>query len=82
MLIWSDNKPVAASLLKDFRGEIDLIYIDPPFDVGADFTMTVGIGDENKLALKDQSLLEMVTYRDTWEREPTLTCICSMSALR
>jgi len=38
-LIWGDNKLVMASLLKDFRGKIDLIYIDPPFDVGADFVM-------------------------------------------
>ena len=41
MLIWGDNKLVMASLLKDFKGKIDLIYIDPPFDVGADFTMNV-----------------------------------------
>ena len=45
MLIWGDNKLVMASLLKDFKGKIDLIYIDPPFDVGADFTMDVPIGD-------------------------------------
>ena len=38
-LIWGDNKLVMASLRKDFRGKIDLIYIDPPFDVGADFTI-------------------------------------------
>lgn len=44
MLIWGDNKLVMASLLKDFKGKIDLIYIDPPFDVGADFSMNVGIG--------------------------------------
>ncbi len=36
-LIWGDNKLVMASLLKNFKGKIDLIYIDPPFDVGADF---------------------------------------------
>ena len=38
-LIWGDNKLVMASLLKDFKGRVDLIYIDPPFDVGADFTV-------------------------------------------
>jgi adenine-specific DNA-methyltransferase len=43
-LIWGDNKLVMASLLKEFKGKIDLIYIDPPFDVGADFTMDVPIG--------------------------------------
>ena len=66
MLVWGDNKLVTASLLKDFRGSIDLIYIDPPFDVGADFTMEVSIGDEKDKVEKDQSTLEMVAYRDTW----------------
>jgi len=65
-LIWGDNKLVMASLLKDFRGSIDLIYIDPPFDVGADFTMDVPIGDKKETLSKDQSTLEMVAYRDTW----------------
>src|SRR6267142_3045919 len=66
MLVWGDNKLVLASLLKDFRGKVDLIYIDPPFDVGADFSMSVPIGDEQETAEKDQSALEMVAYRDTW----------------
>jgi len=43
-----------------------LIYIDPPFDVGADFTMTVSIGDKKETIGKDQSALEMVAYRDMW----------------
>lgn len=66
MLIWGDNKLVMASLLKDFKGKIDLIYIDPPFDVGADFTMNVPIGDEKETLYKDQSTLEMVAFRDMW----------------
>ena len=66
MLIWGDNKLVMASLLKGFRGKIDLIYIDPPFDVGADFTMQVPIGDGKENTEKDQSLLEMVAYKDMW----------------
>ena len=66
MLIWGDNKLVMASLLKDFKGKVDLIYIDPPFDVGADFTMDVPIGDGKEAIGKDQSTLEMVAYRDMW----------------
>jgi len=65
-LVWGDNKLVIGSLLKEFKGRVDLIYIDPPFDVGADFTMSVEIGDNSDLIEKDQSLLEMVAYRDTW----------------
>jgi adenine-specific DNA-methyltransferase len=68
MLIWGDNKLVMAALLEQFRGQIDLIYIDPPFDVGADFTMDVQIGDEGETVEKEQSILEAVAYRDTWGR--------------
>src|SRR3954452_15823850 len=46
-LIWGDNKLVLASLLNQYKGKVDLIYIDPPFDVGADFTMSVAIGDQH-----------------------------------
>ncbi len=66
MLLWGDNKLVMASLLKDFKGKIDLIYIDPPFDVGADFTMKVPFGDKKETIDKDQTALEMVAYKDTW----------------
>jgi DNA modification methylase len=66
MLIWGDNKLVMASLLKDFAGKFDLIYIDPPFDVGADFTMKLAFGDADEELEKDQSILEMVAYKDTW----------------
>ncbi|MGB7297045.1 MAG: site-specific DNA-methyltransferase [Candidatus Aminicenantales bacterium] len=55
-----------ASLLEQFRGKIDLIYIDPPFDVGADFTMQVQLGEEGETLQKEQSILEAVAYRDTW----------------
>lgn len=65
-LIWGDNKLVMASLLREFKGKVDLVYIDPPFDVGADFTMDVNIGDSLETVEKDQSTLEMIAYRDTW----------------
>ena len=65
-LIWGDNKLVMASLLAEFKGKVDLIYIDPPFDVGADFTMDVPIGEGKETVGKDQSTLEMVAYRDMW----------------
>lgn len=68
MLIWGDNKLVMASLLKTLRGKIDLIYIDPPFDVGQDFTMDVPFGDGKETIGKDQSTLELVAYHDMWGR--------------
>jgi DNA modification methylase len=67
-LIWGDNKLVLASLLETYSGKVDLIYIDPPFDVGADFKMNVAIGEGAQVTAKDQSLLEMVAYRDMWGR--------------
>ncbi len=66
MLIWGDNKLAMAALLEQFRGKIDLIYIDPPFAVGADFTVQVQLGDEGDEVLKEHSVLEEVAYRDTW----------------
>src|SRR5260370_41959083 len=65
MLIWGDNKLVMASLLKEFKGRLDLVYIDPPFDVGSDFTMDVPIGDGKVTIYKDQSCLEMVAFKDS-----------------
>ena len=41
-----------------------LVYIDPPFDVGADFSFDIEIGDET--LTKEPSVIEDVAYRDTW----------------
>jgi adenine-specific DNA-methyltransferase len=68
-LIWGDNKLVMASLLAEFKGKIDLFYIDPPFDVGTDFTMDVPIGDEKETVFKDQSCIEMVAFKDMWGKK-------------
>lgn len=65
-LIWGDNKLVMSSLLDQFAGKIDLIYIDPPFLTGADFSMTVPIGDSGAELYKEPSLVEEKVYRDTW----------------
>lgn len=70
-LIWGDNKYVLSSLRSGpLREEIDkadgikLIYIDPPFDVGADFSMDIQIGEESYN--KESNILEEIAYRDTW----------------
>src|SRR6478736_5237000 len=44
-LIWGDKKYVLPSLLPEFAGKVNLIYIDPPFNVGADFSFTANISD-------------------------------------
>jgi site-specific DNA-methyltransferase (adenine-specific)/adenine-specific DNA-methyltransferase len=72
-LIWGDNKLILSSLkagalrrqIED-AGGLKLIYIDPPFDVGADFSMDIEIGGET--FHKEPNLLEQIAYRDTWGR--------------
>jgi adenine-specific DNA-methyltransferase len=65
-LIWGDKKYVLTSLLPEFAGKVNLIYIDPPFDTGADFSFQVEIDGEN--FTKEPSVIELKAYRDTWGR--------------
>lgn len=67
-LIWGDNLLVMGSLLEKFAGKIDLIYIDPPFATGADFSFTTEIGESGEEVTKEQSVIEEKAYRDTWGR--------------
>src|SRR3974390_1088679 len=46
-LIWGDKKYVLPSLLPEFAGKVNLIYIDPPFDTGADFSYTATVPRSN-----------------------------------
>jgi len=70
-LIWGDNKLILSSLKNgplrkqiEAEGGLKLIYIDPPFDVGADFSMNIEIGEES--FTKKPSVIEEIAYRDTW----------------
>lgn len=72
-LIWGDNKLILSSLKNgpmreeiERQGGLKLIYIDPPFDVGADFSMDIEIGDGT--FTKKPNVLEEIAYRDTWGR--------------
>jgi adenine-specific DNA-methyltransferase len=72
-LIWGDNKFVLSSLRSgpvrdeiEKNGGIKLVYIDPPFDVGADFSMDIEIGETT--FSKEPNVLEEIAYRDTWGR--------------
>jgi adenine-specific DNA-methyltransferase len=64
LLVWGDNKPVMASLLKEHAGNVKLVYIDPPFDSGDDYSFRVLIGDSSVEKLP--SIMEEHAYRDTW----------------
>ena len=70
-LIWGDNKYVLSSLTSgtvrqqiEAAGGLKLVYIDPPFDVGEDFTTTVEIGDSS--LIKTPTVLERQAFQDTW----------------
>ena len=63
-LIWGDNKYVLSSLLEEFAGKVDLVYIDPPFATGADFSFRVRVGSAD--IEKQPTILEETAYRDTW----------------
>ncbi|MER8589593.1 site-specific DNA-methyltransferase [Mesorhizobium sp. M1338] len=72
-LIWGDNKLILSSLKNgplreeiERQGGLKLIYIDPPFDMGADFSMDIEIGDDT--FTKKPNILEEIAYRDTWGR--------------
>ncbi|HIC90103.1 MAG TPA: site-specific DNA-methyltransferase, partial [Anaerolineae bacterium] len=65
-LIWGDNKLVMGALLEELRGKVDLIYIDPPFATGEDFSMKVAVGGDRATAVKQPSLLEQRAYADMW----------------
>ena len=70
-LIWGDSKLILSSLKNgplrqeiERQGGLKLIYIDPPFDVGADFSMDIEIGGDT--FTKKPNILEEIAYRDTW----------------
>jgi DNA modification methylase len=77
-LVWGDKKYVLPSLLPEFAGKVNLIYIDPPFDTGQDFSYTATIPElaeteqeEETEFLKQPSLIEQKAYRDTWGVTPS-----------
>jgi len=74
-LIWGDKKYVIPSLLAEFAGKVNLIYIDPPFDTGADFSFMATVPDDPDSEeddsfkfTKEPSIIEHKAYRDTWGR--------------
>jgi adenine-specific DNA-methyltransferase len=70
-LIWGDNSIILSSLINgpmkteiENAGGLKLVYIDPPFDVGSDFSMDIEVGEDT--VRKNPSIIEEVAYRDTW----------------
>ena len=69
-IFWGDNLQVMSHLLKDYCGQIDLIYIDPPFDSKADYKKQIKL--KNKVIENDQSTFEEKQYGDIWTNDEYL----------
>jgi site-specific DNA-methyltransferase (adenine-specific)/adenine-specific DNA-methyltransferase len=69
-IFWGDNLQVMSHLLKQFRGKIDLIYIDPPFDSKADYKKSIAL--RSSKAVGDQSAFEEKQYSDIWTNDEYL----------
>ena len=69
-IYWGDNLQVMSHLLKTYRGKINLIYIDPPFDSEADYKKEIGL--QGKKVENDRSAFEEKQYTDIWTNDEYL----------
>lgn len=69
-IFWGDNVQVMSHLLKEYRGKVQLIYIDPPFDSRADYKKQIKI--KNKTAMSDAMSFEEKQYSDIWTNDEYL----------
>ncbi len=69
-IFWGDNLQVMSHLLKEYRGKIDLIYIDPPFDSKADYKKKIEL--KGKHAENDNNFFEQKQYGDIWNNDEYL----------
>jgi site-specific DNA-methyltransferase (adenine-specific)/adenine-specific DNA-methyltransferase len=69
-IFWGDNLQVMSHLLKEHRGKVKLVYIDPPFDSKADYRMTIEL--KGKAAKNDQLAFEEKQYGDIWSNDEYL----------
>lgn len=69
-IFWGDNLQVMSHMLKKFRGKVDLVYIDPPFDSKADYKKTIAL--RGKKAQNDHTAFEEKQYGDMWNNDEYL----------
>lgn len=69
-IFWGDNLQVMSHLLKEYRGQVDLIYIDPPFDSKADYKKKIEL--RGKKAESDKTTFEEKQYTDIWSNDEYL----------
>lgn len=69
-IFWGDNLQVMSHMLKEYRGQIDMIYIDPPFDSKAQYKKTIKINSKD--VSNDMMSFEEVQYKDIWTNDTYL----------
>lgn len=69
-IYWGDNLQVMSHLLKEFRGKVDLVYIDPPFDSRADYKKTISLHGKN--VISERTGFEEKQYTDIWSNDEYL----------
>jgi DNA modification methylase len=69
-IFWGDNLQVMSHLLKKYRGQVDLVYIDPPFDSKADYKRTIEL--RHKKIQNDSTSFEEKQYADIWTNDDYL----------
>lgn len=69
-IFWGDNLQVMSHLLKEYRGQVDLIYIDPPYDSKADYKKKIKL--KGKEVANDNSTFEEKQYTDIWSNDEYL----------
>jgi adenine-specific DNA-methyltransferase len=72
-IFWGDNLQVMSHLLKEFRGKVNLVYIDPPFDSKADYKKRIEL--KGKTVFNDQNAFEEKQYADVWTNDEYLQYI-------
>lgn len=69
-IYWGDNLQVMSHLLREFRGKVDLIYIDPPFNSKADYKKKITL--HGQIITNDSTSFEEKQYGDIWTNDEYL----------
>ena len=69
-IFWGDNLQVMSHMLKEYRGRIDLVYIDPPFDSKAQYKKTIKVRSQD--VSNDMMAFEEIQYNDIWTNDSYL----------
>ena len=69
-IFWGDNLQVMSHLLKEFRGKVDLIYIDPPFDSKAEYKRNIEVRGKKTETIP--TIFEDKQYSDIWNNDEYL----------